>query len=194
MGNSLRQHRAPEEELDALEGDDTRGSEDAFRGGALDVPLDDVGAVPAVRHQQEDRLQVGDEVRPPGVDGLKDRSRRPTSCPHRTDERCEAELVEERRKHPTWGARKLLARLRRRHPDWPWPAASTATAVLKRHSLVTPRKLRHRRPAPGKPSVEAAQPNDVWTADFKGEFRVTLLSRPLLAAGRSWSIRPSNAT
>ncbi|HUP21321.1 MAG TPA: IS481 family transposase [Thermoanaerobaculia bacterium] len=106
-----------------------------------------------------------------GLDGLKDRSRRPTSCPHRTDERCEAELVEERRKHPTWGARKLLARLRRRHPDWPWPAASTATAALKRHGLVTPRKLRYRRPSPGKPTVEAAQPNDVWTADFKGEFR-----------------------
>ncbi|HEX6202403.1 MAG TPA: IS481 family transposase [Thermoanaerobaculia bacterium] len=106
-----------------------------------------------------------------GVDGLKDRSRRPASCPHQTDERCEAALVEEREKHPTWGARKLLARLGRRHPDWPWPAASTATAVLKRHGLVTPRKLRRRRPAPGKPTVEAVQPNDVWTADFKGEFR-----------------------
>jgi transposase InsO family protein len=106
-----------------------------------------------------------------GLDGLKDRSRRPTICSHRTEARCAAELVKERKKHPTWGARKLLARLRRRHPDWPWPAASTATEVLKRQGLVTPRKLRHRKPKPGKPHVEAAQPNDLWTADFKGEFR-----------------------
>jgi len=106
-----------------------------------------------------------------GLEGLKDRSRRPASCPHRTDERCEAALVEERRKHPSWGARKLLTRLSRRHPDWPWPAASTATAVLKRHGLVTPRKLRPRKPSRGKPHLEAAAPNDLWTADFKGEFR-----------------------
>lgn len=106
-----------------------------------------------------------------GLDGLKDRSRRPESCAHRTDGRCEKALVEERLKHPTWGARKLLARLGRRHPDWPWPAASTVTTLLKRHGLVTPRPLRRRKPVPGKPVVEAAQPNDVWTADFKGEFR-----------------------
>lgn len=106
-----------------------------------------------------------------GFDGLKDRSRRPERCPHRTDERCEKALVEERKRHPTWGARKLLARLRRREPDWPWPAASTATELLKRHGLVTPRKLRRRKPVPGKPLVDAAQPNEVWTADFKGEFR-----------------------
>jgi putative transposase len=106
-----------------------------------------------------------------GLDGLKDRSRRPKSCPHRTDERCARKLVEERKKHPSWGARKLLARLRRRYPDWPWPVASTATQLLKQHGLVTPRKLRRRKPAPDKPVVESEQPNDVWTADFKGEFR-----------------------
>jgi len=112
-------------------------------------------------------IRYGEE----GLDGLKDRSRRPKSCPHRTAERCERKLVEERTKHPTWGARKLLVRLRRQYPDWRWPAASTATDLLKRHGLVTPRKVRRRKPAPAKPVVESVQPNDVWTADFKGEFR-----------------------
>lgn len=106
-----------------------------------------------------------------GLDGLKDRSRRPVSCPHSTDERCEKALVVERQKHPTWGARKLLARLRRRHCDWPWPSPSTATALLKRHGLVTPRRRRRRKAAPGRPLVEAPRPNDIWTADYKGEFR-----------------------
>lgn len=64
-----------------------------------------------------------------GLDGLKDRSRRPASCPHRTDERCDQALVEERRKHPTWGARKLLARLRRRHPEAGDPAGSAMAAL-----------------------------------------------------------------
>lgn len=106
-----------------------------------------------------------------GLDGLKDRSRRPMSCPHSTAERCEKALVVERQQHPTWGARKLLARLGRRNPDWPWPSPSTATALLKRHGLVTPRKRRRRRAGPGRPHVEAPRPNDIWTADYKGEFR-----------------------
>ena len=35
-----------------------------------------------------------------GVDGLKDRSRTPESCPHRTDSRCERALVKQRQRHP----------------------------------------------------------------------------------------------
>lgn len=109
-----------------------------------------------------------------GVDGLKDRSRAPLRCPHRTASRCERALVEERRKHPLWGPRKLLVILERRYSDWPWPAPSTAGAILKRHGLVASQRHRWRRrpPAPAKPVVEAARPNDVWTADFKGEFRM----------------------
>lgn len=107
-----------------------------------------------------------------GVDGLKDRSRRPKWSPRRTEARCEEALVAERRSHPRWGARKLLVRLRRRHPDWPWPSASTAAAILKRHGLVRPRRRRPRRTAPKKLQVRTQTPNEVWTADFKGQFRL----------------------
>lgn len=107
-----------------------------------------------------------------GLEGLVDRSRRPQTCPHRADRRCERALVEERLAHPRWGARKLLARLQRRHPDWPWPAASTATKLLKRHGLVEPRRRRRPTPPRSKPEVDSTAPNDVWTADFKGEFRI----------------------
>jgi len=41
-----------------------------------------------------------------GVDGLKERSRRPHRCPRQTEARCEEALVAERRAHPRWGARK----------------------------------------------------------------------------------------
>lgn len=121
-----------------------------------------------------------------GVDGLKDRSRAPKGCPHRTDSRCEKALVEGRRKHPLWGPRKLLVVLERRYPDWPWPAPSTAGAILKRHGLVEPRRRRRRHPPPAKPVIESQRPNDVWTADFKGEFRMgdRQLCYPLTVADR----------
>ena len=65
------------------------------------------------------------------VTGLQDRSRAPHQCPHRTPETvCEA-LIAARRQHPHWGARTLLAWLRRREPEGKWPAASTAQQILK---------------------------------------------------------------
>jgi transposase InsO family protein len=121
-----------------------------------------------------------------GLDGLKNRSHRPARSPSRTDARCEAALVEERRSHPGWGARKLLARLQRRQPDWPWPSASTAAVILKRHGLVEARRRRARRESPGKPHVEATRANALWTADFKGQFRLGnhQLCYPLTVADR----------
>jgi transposase InsO family protein len=107
-----------------------------------------------------------------GVEGLADRSRAARTCPHRTDERCERALVEARKKHPHWGARKLLVILARRQPDWPWPAASTGSEILKRHGLVQPRRRRRRPEPPSKPLVSADAPNDLWTTDYKGEFRM----------------------
>ncbi len=107
-----------------------------------------------------------------GLEGLKDRSRAPTRCPHRTEERCEQALIAERKKHPFWGPRKLLWGLSKRHPTWRWPAVSTAGEILKRHGLVKAQHRERRRAAVDKPQVEVARPNDLWTADFKGEFRL----------------------
>jgi len=107
------------------------------------------------------------------VDGLKDRSRAPKSCPHATPEALVKSLVELRQMHPTWGPRKLLAVLGKREPELPWPAASTVGGILKRHGLVEGGRRRARRPSshPGRPLVQASAPNQVWTGDFKGQFR-----------------------
>ena len=86
-----------------------------------------------------------------GVEGLRDRSRAPDNCPHRTEERVVKALQAARRKHPRWGPRKLLAYLSRRQPDWAWPAASTAGDILRRAGLVEPRRRRRRRPPAGRP-------------------------------------------
>lgn len=106
-----------------------------------------------------------------GPPGLADRSRRPHHCPHATPPHVVAALLELRRHHPTWGPKKLLARLARRHPGWPWPAPSTAHDVLTRHGLVRHRPRRRRRPHPGPPQTPMTEPNAIWTADFKGQFK-----------------------
>jgi len=104
-----------------------------------------------------------------GVDGLKDQSRAPKTCPHRVDDTIRELLLEARRKHPTWGPKKLLPWLHRRY-DVELPSRSTASEILKRAGAIDPRRRRRRLEHPGKPTTSAGAPNALWAADFKGEF------------------------
>lgn len=106
-----------------------------------------------------------------GALGLQDQSRRPRTCPQATAPAAVEALLALRRRHPTWGPKKLLHVLRQRHPEMPWPARSTAADVLARHGLVvSPRRVR--RPGhPGRPRTPMTAPNEIWTIDFKGQFR-----------------------
>jgi putative transposase len=60
-------------------------------------------------------------------------------------------------------------KLRRMNLGVNTPAISTVHAVLDRHGLVT-RQRRHRPRAQGTPLSQPLQPNDLWCADYKGEF------------------------
>lgn len=107
-----------------------------------------------------------------GLAGLQERSRRPHRCPRATPPGVVAALVDLRRAHPRWSAKKLLPLLAVAHPDWALPAVSTAQALLKAQGLVPPRRRRAvGRQLPDRHRTAAQAPNDVWTADFKGEFR-----------------------
>jgi transposase len=77
-----------------------------------------------------------------GVDGLSDRSRRPHESPQATDPDLVERLLALRRRHPRWGAKKLLAVAARRDPDAPWPSRSTVCTWLKDRGLVTPPRRR----------------------------------------------------
>jgi len=105
---------------------------------------------------------------------LLERSRRPHSCPHASDPRVMAALLELRRRHPRWGPKKLLTVLGRRYPQWSLPVASTVGARLKREGLVSPAPRRRvsmgDHPGPAQTPMHA--PNAVWTIDFKGQFRL----------------------
>jgi len=105
-----------------------------------------------------------------GLEGLSDRKRRPFRYANQLPEPIEAAIVAARREKPTWGARKIRERLLRRLPHAvKVPACSTIHAVLDRHGLVTrPRRSRTR--SEGTPLSAGLNPNDLWCADYKGEF------------------------
>lgn len=106
-----------------------------------------------------------------GPPGLLERTHRPQHCPHQTPLALIEALAGARHHHPTWGPKKLLWLLDRQHPDWPWPAPSTAGLWLKRRGLVRGRPRRRPLSHPGRPTTQATGPNGIWTLDFKGQFR-----------------------
>jgi transposase InsO family protein len=107
-----------------------------------------------------------------GVDGLRDHSRRPHHSPQATNRDVVEALLALRRRHPRWGAQKLLAVAARRDPSVAWPSRSTVCTWLRQRGLVTTRRRRARSPhAPAAPLMSPTRVNEVWTTDFKGEFR-----------------------
>lgn len=107
-----------------------------------------------------------------GLAGLEELSRRPHSCPHQTDPGIERLLVRCRKKHPFWGPEKLLDYLVPRHPDIDFPAKSTVGAIIARHGLVKQRRRRKTTRHPGAAPLTTTAPNQIWSADFKGQFKM----------------------
>ena len=106
-----------------------------------------------------------------GLDALADQRSARHSQHAKTDPAVEALVVAARQAHPTWGPRKLVPWLAKRHPGVALPAASTVGAILKRHGLVEPRRRRRVAAHPGSRPLVADTPCDVWTADYKGQFK-----------------------
>ncbi len=107
-----------------------------------------------------------------GLEALTDRSRRPVRYANQLPPQIESLIVKLKRDKPHWGARKIRELLvRRLDQDFRVPAKSTIHAVLHRHGLVkSPGRPRNH--AQGTPLSIATAPNDLWCADFKGEFKL----------------------
>lgn len=106
-----------------------------------------------------------------GTAALLDHSRARHTQPEKTPEQTETLLVEARRAHPTWGARKLIPYIGRRHPDLALPAPSTVATMLARHGLSKKRRPRRVPRHPGSVPLTTEAPNAVWTVDYKGQFK-----------------------
>lgn len=105
-----------------------------------------------------------------GISGLQDRSRAPQHSPQRITPEMQATLLEARRAHSDWGPRKILRYLRKDRPELKLPAASTVGDLYARQGLIEPQRRERRWRHPGRAPLQASAPNQVWTADFKGEF------------------------
>ena len=104
-----------------------------------------------------------------GLEALSDRNRRPYKQANRLPLQIEKVIVQLKLEKPNWGAPKIRERLKDKYPSVPVPAVSTVHAVLDRNGLVTKRKRRRHR-AEGTRLVHVNKPNDLWCADYKGEF------------------------
>ncbi len=107
-----------------------------------------------------------------GDAGLGNRSRKPHGNSRAVPDEVAWRILSLRKKYPRWGPRKLLAWLEQRQPGVRWPAASTVGNLLDRAGLVEPRRKRTTTPRHSAPLAHCRLPNDVWSADFKGWFRV----------------------
>jgi len=102
------------------------------------------------------------EAGAPGVE--RERSRRPRSSPAQASAEWTAAVRGARQQRPDWGARKLLAVLRRERPELPAVSSSTIHRILLRENLVEVEDRHH----PALQRFERAQPNELWQMDFKG--------------------------
>ncbi|MBM3565739.1 MAG: IS481 family transposase [Alphaproteobacteria bacterium] len=116
--------------------------------------------------------KIFDRYKEHGIEGLTDRSRRPYRYANQLPPPVAAQIVALKRDKPHWGARKIRELLvRRLAHEARVPAKSTIHAVLDRHGLVKPMG-RPRRRATGTPLSPGQAPNDLWCADYKGEFKL----------------------
>jgi transposase InsO family protein len=108
-----------------------------------------------------------------GPEGLYDFSRKPQHSPQRTSEEIRKLVIQAKRTHSSWGPKKLRYWLSERCRGVRLPAPSTIGEILSREGLVKPRRRRSSLVSPYRHLLrEATAPNDVWCADYKGQFRL----------------------
>jgi putative transposase len=113
--------------------------------------------------------KIFDRYQECGLEGLTDRSRRPYRYANLLPFQVENYILNVKREHTSWVARKIREKLLRRFTGIPIPANSTIHAVLDRYGLVE-RRGRVRRRAKGTVLSLGQRPNEPWCTDYKGEF------------------------
>lgn len=104
--------------------------------------------------------------------GLHPRSHARHHHPNATSYEVQKRLIELKHRYPKWGPEKLRDWLMLNENYRSWPAISTIGDILKKHGLVRPKKYKRHVATYSEPFAECIAPNDVWSADFKGQFKV----------------------
>ncbi len=107
-----------------------------------------------------------------GLSALEELSHTPHTHPNATPPEVIDRLINTKLQHKNWGPKKVIAWLQRHHPETRWPVTSTAGSILKKEGLTKERRFRHHTPVYSEPFQGCERPNDVWSIDYKGQFRM----------------------
>jgi transposase InsO family protein len=108
-----------------------------------------------------------------GMEGLNNQSRRPFHLARKTCDEIEKLIINLKGIYPTWGPKKLKAKLAILQPGIILPATSTFGEILDRHGLVKSRKkMRSEEKFYPTDLSTTSRPNEQWCVDFKGQFRL----------------------
>ena len=97
-----------------------------------------------------------------GLEGLTNRSHRPAHCPHQTPPSVEAMVLEMRRSHPYWGARRIAFELARKQVELA-PSESAVYRCLVRAAVIDPISRQRRRETWKR--WERGAPMELWQLD-----------------------------
>lgn len=107
-----------------------------------------------------------------GEAAFEERSHCRHSHPNQTSPELIQIILDTKHRYPLWGPVAIQAWLTKEKPTYRWPAASTVGDILKRHGLVKKRVLRRHVPPYTQPLKHCEGVNQVWSADYKGHFRM----------------------
>lgn len=105
-----------------------------------------------------------------GQEAFIEQKRTPYRYANKLPYQIEILILDLKKEYPHWGAPKIREKILRKHSDIKVPAISTIHAVLDRHGLVKSELRKKRYKAEGTPLIHVNNPNDLWCADYKGEF------------------------
>jgi putative transposase len=106
-----------------------------------------------------------------GPAGLNDFSRAPHTIPHKAPDDVVQFVRDTMNKHPYWGGRKVRDYAYKIAPDLEMPSETTVSSIIFREGLKKNKQKRKRPGHPGKPIFPTEEIHDLWTTDFKGEFK-----------------------
>lgn len=106
-----------------------------------------------------------------GLDALAEQSRRRHTQATRTPYAVEQLILQLRSQRDAPGPKKIKALLTARLHEADIPSTTTIYNILKRAGKVEPRHRIRRIVVQAGPLQSAQQPNELWSADFKGQFK-----------------------
>lgn len=107
-----------------------------------------------------------------GSRGIYNRSRAPHKHPNQLPFEVEQLIIRLKKERLKWGAPKIRELIAKKYPGIKLPAISTVHCVLDRHGLVNRKSKRNKYHATATYLSIPKDPNDLWCADFKGQFKM----------------------